>query len=299
MIRPRGNPAGDTETGAGGLRQDRTAEDATPDSVAADGTLPLDDGAPQHDHAHAVDQLETRSGEWHSLVDRFAVASLVCSLLGFVTGLGALFGIVFGLIARARIKQSESLSGRRLAMGGIVIGIVALATTAAFVTILVSHLSGPGAPPGSDAVLSGSPKNDVELAKQELVPPSDLPSNWTGGDGSTQFAHETFFGSGNLQASMVAPLARCVGVVPATIDLHPAEAADQMYGPDANNVDFNDTVDVYPTKADALVDITAATNPRVDTCLLQLVVLPGLPGYEQDNRSRTFFPPHRDPASDR
>jgi hypothetical protein len=200
-------------------------------------------------------------------------------------------GIVFGFVARHRIMKSESLLGRRLALWGIVTGFVALMTTAGAITILVSHDSGSEAPPGTDVAVSGSPKAGVELAEQELVPPSDLPVNWTPGGGpQTQFTHDTFFGSDNVHPHMVTPLARCLGVDPAKIDLHPAEAADQMYGP-LTGVAFNNTVDVYPMK-DALIDITAATSPRVDECLLQLVVLPGLPGMKQAiGRGRTFSPP--------
>ena len=225
---------------------------------------------------------------WQTHVDRFAVASLVCSLLGFVTGVSALLGITFGLMARARIKRSESSSGRTLATWGIVVGLVALATAAGAVTVLIDRHSGSGTPRASNAVLSGRPEADVRLAEQELVPQSVLPSGWVGA--GFPMADDTFFGG--LPTGTVAPLASCVGVDPASIDLHPAEAANQMYGPPSDSVDFSDTVDVYPTKENALIDVEASTSTRVEACLLQLVVLPGLSGIQQAiGKGRTFSPP--------
>ena len=103
-------------------------------------------------------------------------------------------------------------------------------------------------------------------------------------------ADDTFFGG--LPTGTVTPLASCLGVDPASIDLHPAEAANQMYGPPSDSVDFSDTVDVYPTKDNALIDVEASTSPRVEACLLRLMVVPGLSGIEQAiGKGRTFSPP--------
>lgn len=54
-----------------------------------------------------------------------AIASLVCSLLGWLCGLGAILGIVFGFIALNQIKE-RGQGGRGLALAGITIGIVAI-----------------------------------------------------------------------------------------------------------------------------------------------------------------------------
>jgi hypothetical protein len=60
--------------------------------------------------------------------NRLAVASLVLSLL-WLFGLGSLLGVIFGHIALSQIKQSGEL-GRGLAIGGIVLGYLALALIA-------------------------------------------------------------------------------------------------------------------------------------------------------------------------
>jgi Domain of unknown function (DUF4190) len=54
-----------------------------------------------------------------------AIASLVCSLLGWACGLGPILGIVFGVVALNQIKQSGE-GGHGLAMAGIIIGAVVI-----------------------------------------------------------------------------------------------------------------------------------------------------------------------------
>ena len=64
--------------------------------------------------------------------------SLVCSLAGFLTGLTAVLGIVFGLVARHRIARSHGAKkGRGPALGGILVGIAALAWTVVVVEVAV------------------------------------------------------------------------------------------------------------------------------------------------------------------
>jgi hypothetical protein len=55
-----------------------------------------------------------------------AIASLICSCVGILLiGVPSGVGIVFGLIARARIRESDgSQRGNGLAMAGIVVGFV-------------------------------------------------------------------------------------------------------------------------------------------------------------------------------
>lgn len=56
----------------------------------------------------------------------FAVASLVCSLLGFcIAFIGGLLGIIFGVLGLQSAKKTGS--GRGLALSGLIIGIVSLA----------------------------------------------------------------------------------------------------------------------------------------------------------------------------
>lgn len=52
-----------------------------------------------------------------------AIASLVCSLLGWICGIGPILGIIFGILALSKIKQTGQ-GGRGLAIAGIAIGAV-------------------------------------------------------------------------------------------------------------------------------------------------------------------------------
>jgi hypothetical protein len=52
-----------------------------------------------------------------------AIASLVSSLLGWICGIGPILGIIFGILALSKIKQTGE-GGRGLAIAGIAIGAV-------------------------------------------------------------------------------------------------------------------------------------------------------------------------------
>ena len=53
---------------------------------------------------------------------RLAIASLICSLLSFVTCIGWLPGIICGHMAKSRICRNPSLKGNGLATAGLIIG---------------------------------------------------------------------------------------------------------------------------------------------------------------------------------
>jgi hypothetical protein len=55
-----------------------------------------------------------------------AIASLVCSLLGWLCGIGPILGIIFGILALGKIKETGE-GGRGLAIAGIAIGGVLIA----------------------------------------------------------------------------------------------------------------------------------------------------------------------------
>lgn len=65
-----------------------------------------------------------------------AIASLVCSLLGWICGLGPILGVAFGFIALNQIKQSGQ-GGRGLALAGIIIGAGAIALGVIFGVIFL------------------------------------------------------------------------------------------------------------------------------------------------------------------
>jgi Domain of unknown function (DUF4190) len=52
-----------------------------------------------------------------------AIASLVCSLFGWLCLIGPILGIVFGFVALGQIKQTGQ-GGRGMALAGIIIGVV-------------------------------------------------------------------------------------------------------------------------------------------------------------------------------
>jgi hypothetical protein len=55
-----------------------------------------------------------------------AIASLVCSLFGWLCLIGPMLGLIFGFIALGQIKQTGQ-GGRGMAIAGIVIGAIAIA----------------------------------------------------------------------------------------------------------------------------------------------------------------------------
>lgn len=78
-----------------------------------------------------------------------AIASLVCSLFGWLCLIGPILGLIFGFLALGQIKQTGQ-GGRGMAIAGIVIGAVAIAviTSLGILRLVVgtaSHM-GSGAP---------------------------------------------------------------------------------------------------------------------------------------------------------
>lgn len=69
----------------------------------------------------------------------FAIASLVCGVLGLCAGLvGALPAIVFGHVALSQIKRGEGTEeGRGLAIAGLVMGYLILAVGALWIVFVV------------------------------------------------------------------------------------------------------------------------------------------------------------------
>ena len=79
----------------------------------------------------------------------YAIASLICSLLGFigVFGLGPILGIIFGHMAIREIDRSNGhLQGRGMAQAGLILGYIALGLVLLLVLfIVVSIIIGTGA----------------------------------------------------------------------------------------------------------------------------------------------------------
>lgn len=71
-----------------------------------------------------------------------AIASLVCGILGILTGIFiygvalGLAGIVLGIVALVKVKNGTA-SGKGLAIGGIVTGVVSFVVTAVTIAVIV------------------------------------------------------------------------------------------------------------------------------------------------------------------
>ena len=83
----------------------------------------------------------------------FAVASLVCSLFGWVCMfIGAFLGIIFGFVALSQIKRTGQ-KGRGMAIAGIVIGAVVLVGGIALWTVAALLPHSPSTDSGAPAVV--------------------------------------------------------------------------------------------------------------------------------------------------
>jgi hypothetical protein len=184
--------------------------------------------------------------------DRLAVWSLVCSLAGFLTGLTAVLGIVFGLAARHRIARSQgSKTGRGLALSGILVGVAALAWTVVAVEVAIRA--------ADDA--------SINLAWSEVLPSSTYPSGWMGQGPYLENDGANFF-SPDLTQQDARQVAACLHMRPAPIQTDPVEAASQPYGPPNSSLTAQDTVDVFSSTAAASYDAIASGNPDGPHCLM-------------------------------
>jgi len=79
----------------------------------------------------------------------YAIASLICSLLGYigVFGFGPLLGIIFGHLALREIDRSNgALQGRGIAQAGLILGYIALGLVAlAIIFFALIFIIGAGA----------------------------------------------------------------------------------------------------------------------------------------------------------
>jgi uncharacterized protein DUF4190 len=143
--------------------------------------------------------------------DRFAVASLCCSVAGFVTGVTAILGIVFGFVARSRIARSEgSARGRRLALSGIVLGLVSLVWASVVVVVAIHEADGAA----------------LALARSQLLPRSAYPAGWQGQGSELEHGDANYF----TQATpdMVTQLEACLHMGAVTVDPMPPQTGSEV-----------------------------------------------------------------------
>lgn len=187
-----------------------------------------------------------------SRTDRLAVWSLVCSLAGFVTGLTAVLGIVFGVVARHRVAGSGGAKrGRGLALSGILVGAAALAWTVVAVEVAIRA--------ADDA--------SINLAWSEVLPGSTYPHGWTGQGQELENDEANFFSS-ELTRQDAQQVAACLHMSAAPIETDPVEAASQPYGPLNQPISAQDTVDVFSSPAAAVADAIASGNVHGPNCLM-------------------------------
>ena len=89
-----------------------------------------------------------------------AIASLVCSLLGWLCIIGGILGIIFGFLALGQIKQTGQ-GGRGMAIARIIIGVIVTA-----IVIVVGIL---GAISGSMSHTNSSPPAVVITVERQPV----------------------------------------------------------------------------------------------------------------------------------
>ncbi|HML01595.1 MAG TPA: hypothetical protein VK428_15525 [Acidimicrobiales bacterium] len=141
---------------------------------------------------------------------------------------------------------------------------VATATTAALALALCA-CSGASTSGTSTTTTSAS---DVSLAQAELLPASAFPSGWQSQGTSSENTQASVFGG--LSQSKVQAITRCLGISSAQVDSTPAEAADPEYDDPNSSATVTDTVDVFPSAALSRFDTSAAANPKMPSCLVQI-----------------------------
>jgi ribosomal protein S27E len=95
-----------------------------------------------------------------------AIASLICSLLSFITCVGWLPGIICGHLAKSRIRRDPSLKGGGLATAGIIIGYSFLLLLAGIVAVKMWHFS-IAAKHGLESVRQVLATNNVVVAQTQ------------------------------------------------------------------------------------------------------------------------------------
>ncbi|WP_103336650.1 DUF4190 domain-containing protein [Amycolatopsis sp. CA-126428] len=75
-------------------------------------------------------------GQPHAQDNALAIGALVCSILGFCSGITALAGLVMGHIALSRTNRGEA-GGRGLATAAVIVGYVVIALWVGFFTTLI------------------------------------------------------------------------------------------------------------------------------------------------------------------
>jgi hypothetical protein len=96
-----------------------------------------------------------------------AIASLVCSLVGWICGIGFILGVIFGFVALSQIKQSGQ-DGRGMAIAGIIIGAAPIVILLSLYIVLAVVRSARAQTPGGDSGASAV----VMIVERQAVSPT-------------------------------------------------------------------------------------------------------------------------------
>jgi Domain of unknown function (DUF4190) len=185
--------------------------------------------------------------------DRMAVWSLVCAIGGlFTLGLGAILGIVLGFRARRRLlRGGGARRDVRLATAGLSLGAAGLLLLIGL-TVVGSLDAGPG------------DSGDLALADQALLRASDYGVGWKDQGWGSGTSEASFFNS--FSHNDVTHMTSCLGMSSAHIDTKPTEVTGHQFAADSGTLWATDTIDVFPTVADAAADDEAAASPHAAAC---------------------------------
>jgi hypothetical protein len=93
------------------------------------------DGATIYKNDSRIDEASSQK------TNGFAIAGFIFGLLGFLTGFGAILGLVFSAIGLSRIKKNpKRFRGRGLAIAGLVLSIIVIGIVLLILLLLLAGL---------------------------------------------------------------------------------------------------------------------------------------------------------------
>jgi len=137
-----------------------------------------------------------------------------------------------------------------------------------FAAVLALGAAAGVAGPASAANHSASHAAAVALAHKELLNASSYPKGWTGQGKSSADTQASFFGGAD--PANVTAMTGCLGTSATDVVTSPTEVAGQAYADPNSTVQVSDTVEVYPSTADAATDVAEAGSPKTPGCIQSL-----------------------------
>jgi hypothetical protein len=177
--------------------------------------------------------------------DPFAIVSLVAACIGvFVCFVGPIVAIVFGHIARSRIKRTGA-GGRGLALAGLIIGYLEIVFATVGIIILV--------------VVSVSSNNNAQLAGRALASQIQAVSAQTGGSPRSVDVVRQAIGRAGLHPDKVYVGSTDVYAVDAT----DAEIADQDWRLEVHEGTFGQSCVYIPADRSGFTGVHSGSCPTL------------------------------------